>query len=202
MTNGFTAGDSVMLTPTGEVRTEGAVLVGDFQATDGTSMFTGYVRARTSGGVAVAVVAVAPAEQFADFKKLALQVEKSVKFNVATKAASATSGANSGWQTTLAGRRVSRYNTNSGATGGYSEKTQFDLCADGRFFKNFRASSVSGAGDGVSSNRDGGSWSVQGQQLILRWSSGEVSQHQLEDRGGQLFVDGVRWLLAGQAMCG
>lgn len=103
------------------------------------------------------------------------------------------------WTSILSNRRVARYHTTSGATGGYSEKTQFDLCGDGTFYRKFRASSVSGSGDGVMSNKAAGTWSVQGNQLILLWVDGEASQHLLEDRGGQLFVDGERWLLAGAA---
>lgn len=196
MTQGFAAGGAVMLTPAGELRTEGASLVGDYQANDGMTTFKAQARAQTRGGVAVAVVAVAPPEQFAQYQKLAVQIEKSLKFGVTPKASAGTGGGQ--WAQILNGRRVARYHT----SGDYSEKTQFDLCTDGRFYKRFSGSSVNNLGSGLVKQGDGGAWSVQGNQLILRWSNGEVSQHLLEDRGGQLFVDGTRWLMAGQAICG
>ena len=190
MSQPFPAADIVMLTPTGAVTEDGSVLVGDYTAVDSTGgQFQAHVRVVTGkGGLSVALVAVAPAEQLGTYKALARKIEKSLKFGVKPKAArGAPTGA---WAARLANKRVVKFTHGSG----YSEKTQFLMCGNGTFSRSFNATGSSMNGSGVAQNANSGRWSVSGNVLTLTFNDGNVANVRLEDRGGQLFVDGERWL--------
>ena len=142
MSSPFPVADAVMLTPKTPVTEEGGALVADYDATDGTTQYQAHARSITSkGGMSVALVAVAPAATLGEYKKLAQAIQKSIKFDVKPKA-QASAGP---WAQTLANKRLFKFHNKSG----YSEKTEFQLCGNGQFYRKFRATSVSQMGDGV-----------------------------------------------------
>lgn len=185
----FAVAGALLLTPRGTVREEGSALVADYAASDGSREYQAQARVVSgASGVSVALVAVAPPGRLEPFVRLATQVAATLRFDVPPAVAASPGGG--GWAAALANRRVVKFHHGSG----YSEKTEFVLCGDGRFQRSFGATSVSQLGTGVASNRNSGRWSVQGSVLTLAYDDGNRVSVQLEDRGGQLFVDGERWL--------
>lgn len=189
MSQAFPVADVVMLTPTSAVREEGGALVGEYTASDGQSSYAAHARVVTGkSGVSVALVAVAPPARLSTYAALAQRIATTLRFDV--RAPSGGGVGDGPWAAKLANQRVVKFHHGSG----YSEKTELLLCADGRFLRRFGASSTSVNGSGVMQDQDGGRWSVRGDALTLTYPSGETVTVRLEDRGGQLFVDGERWL--------
>ncbi len=186
----FPVAGVVTLTPMSAVRDEGGALVADYSASDGRARYAAHVRVLTGkSGVSVAIVAVAPAERIERYKQLGKKLATTLRFDVPT--ANGSGDEPSGpWAAALANKRVVKFDHGSG----YSEKTEFLLCADGRFVRRFGASSLSVNGSGAMHDKNAGRWSVHGDALTLRYHNGDSATVRLEDRGGQLFVDGERWL--------
>lgn len=186
----FPVADLAVLTPTSAVIEENGALVGDYQVR-GEAGYVGYAHVVTApSGLSVALVAVAPSARIGAYKQLAKKIAGSLRFDVKPQQVAAGSVGNGAWAKALANKRVVRFHHGSG----YSEKTQFLLCGDGRFLRSFGAQSLSINGSGVAQSKNAGHWSVQGDVLTLSYNGGEVVSVALEDRGGQLFVDGARWL--------
>lgn len=190
----FPVADTVMLTPRGAPRESPRGFVADFTATDGVNAYGASLRVvTTSTGAALAFVAVAPPSSLPAFRTLAERLATSVRTVSpagSSAAASSTSPSGGPWTSALADHRVVRYAHGSG----YSEKTQFHLCRDGRFFRSFGATSNSSLGTGVVNAQNRGRWSTQGHLIVLMYDDGTEDRATLEDRGGQLFVNGERWL--------
>ena len=191
MSSQFPVADAVMLSPKTPIAEEGDAMVADYDATDGMNQYQAHARVVSGqGGMSVAVVAVAPAASLEQYKALAKTIQKSLKFGVKAKATAKGSTGSGEWAQKLANKRVVKYHNASG----YSEKTQYLMCGDGTFYSSFGATSVSQNGDGVSRSKNAGRWSVQGNILTLQYSDGTSATVTLEERNGQWFVDGVRWL--------
>lgn len=189
MSQVFPVADAVLLTPRGPVAQEGRVLTGSYDASDGAQQFRAHVRVVSHpSGVSVAFVAVAPEGRLATYQRLARKIEQSLRFNV--KPQQSGSPGRGGWAAALANKRVVKFAHGSG----YSEKTEFRMCANGTFSRAFNATSGSIQGSGVMQSGHSGRWSVQGNVLTLRFNDGDVVRVTLEDRGGQLWIDGERWL--------
>lgn len=90
----------------------------------------------------------------------------------------------------LANKRLNRYFHGSG----YSEKMTMTLCADGRYYSSFNASSVSVNGSGGMNSSKVGQWSVSGQILTVREANGEVKTFQVHLTNEQLLLNQDRWL--------
>lgn len=190
MSQPFPVADLVVLKPSSPVREDKGALVGDYQV-QGEAGYTGYAHVVTApSGLSVALVAVAPSARMGTYQELAKSLAKSLRFDVKSQPVTAGSVGSGPWAQALANKRVVRFQSGSG----YSEKTQFLLCGDGRFLRSFGATSLSINGSGVAHSKDAGRWSVQGHVLTLAYNDGNTAQVALEDRGGQLFVDGTRWL--------
>lgn len=190
MSQPFPVADLAVLTPTSAVTEEKGALVGEYQV-QGEAGYVGYAHVVTApSGLSVALVAVAPKARIGPYQELAKRIAGSLRFDVKPQPVAAGSVGSGAWAKALANKRVVRFHHGSG----YSEKTQFLLCGDGRFLRSFGAQSLSINGSGVAQSKDAGRWSVQGDVLTLSYHGGEVVSVSLEDRGGQLFVDGARWL--------
>ncbi|MFZ9888558.1 MAG: hypothetical protein ACO3JL_13755 [Myxococcota bacterium] len=189
----FPVADTVVLTPKGTPRKSAHGFVADFYATDGSETYGAYGSVVTTPrGAALVFVAVALPDALPEFAVMADQMAASVKQALAPSAAiSPPASSSSGpWVSALADHRVVRYAHGSG----YSEKTEFHLCRDGRFSRAFGATSISSLGTGVANAQNRGRWSVQGNVISLLFEDGTQDRAVLEDRGGQLFVNGERWL--------
>lgn len=189
MSQPFPVADLVMLTPASAVREEGGALVADYTASDGQTRYPAQTRVVTGkSGVSVALVAVAPSARLSTYVALAQRIATSLRFDARAPSGGGVGGGP--WAAKLANQRVVKFHHGSG----YSERTEFLLCADGSFVRRFNASSTSVNGSGVMQDADRGRWSVHGDVLTLTYRGKETVTVRLEDRGGQLFVDGERWL--------
>ena len=90
----------------------------------------------------------------------------------------------------LSNRKLYRFYNGSG----YSEKTTLTLCADGRFYRSFGASSVSQLGTGAASDSNAGRWKVVNNSLNLQERNGNQRFLRIQLEGTKLFLDGERWL--------
>ena len=90
----------------------------------------------------------------------------------------------------LANKRLSRYYHGSG----YSEKSTMTLCADGRYYSSFNASSVSINGTGAMNSDGAGQWSVRGKTLTVKDAGGSTKRFQIQLTSDQLLLNQERWL--------
>ena len=90
----------------------------------------------------------------------------------------------------LANKKLSRYFHGSG----YSEKSTMILCADGRYFSSFNASSLSINGTGVMDSNGAGQWSVRGTTLTVREANGSTRSFQVSYTSERLLLNQDRWL--------
>lgn len=115
------------------------------------------------------------------------------------------------WFEIIGGRQVAafdRYSSGGSTSGGYQSEKRATLCTDGTFaFRSSSSSSISGDGISASSSSSDageGRWRIYTQAgasvVELRWNSGEISQHRLERRGNEIYVDGERFL-RGERVC-
>jgi len=105
------------------------------------------------------------------------------------------------WQQWFAGKRLTQMESYcSGSAGGYSNKDEWDLCRDGRFFHG-GSSSMSvdvGGASGYSGGQQGGAgqWRIieQGGLIGLEYrrADGNVSQHRLDYEDNKTYIDGTR----------
>ena len=109
------------------------------------------------------------------------------------------------WFEIIGGRQVAafdRYSSGGSTYGGYQSEKRATLCSDGTFtFRSSSSSSISGDGISASSSSSDsgeGRWRIRsefGSAIVeLRWSNGETTQHRLERRGDEIFVDGERFV--------
>ena len=106
------------------------------------------------------------------------------------------------WRTYMSGRHVIRYFTSSG----YTEETHLWLCSNGQFFDSMETGGNSGGASGASAGRNVGTWSATGQthangQLILRYSNGQGSTHDLALSNRKLYIDNKQWLRDKNTRC-
>jgi hypothetical protein len=99
------------------------------------------------------------------------------------------------WRSYMAGRHVIRYFTSSG----YSEESHLWLCSNGHFLDSMKTGGYGGGASGASAGRSAGSWSATGQihangRLILRYSDGRQSTHDLSLSNRKLYIDGKQWM--------
>jgi hypothetical protein len=98
----------------------------------------------------------------------------------------------------------------SGSAGGYSSRTDYHLCSNGRFHMNDQTSESvdDGGAYGYSGGSDAtsGTWRIitQGQLvgIELRYKNGEVSQHRLQYEDNATYIDGNRWYITQTDQCG
>jgi hypothetical protein len=158
-------------------------------------------------GTGVTVIAMTTVELFKDLhKNLATQIAKSVKFSAPVVIES-----KSEWGNLLKNARLTymnSYYSSSGSVdgystgGGYSDKIEIDLCAQG-YFNHSSASSMSfdtGGGFGSSHDSDAGAgkWKVvvnaQGQDVLqLNFYNGEVYEYILSLQDNKTYLNDRRY---------
>ena len=89
----------------------------------------------------------------------------------------------------LANKKLSTYYHGSG----YYEKSTMTLCADGRYYSSFNASSVSINGTGGMNSNAAGQWSVSGKTLTVRDANGSTRNFQVNQSRDQLLLNQKRW---------
>lgn len=139
-------------------------------------------------GFTLFAVGLGPADQLPQLTRIVQQVLRSAKLEKVKGPEPITSGP---WVDRLRGQKLIRFYTGSG----YSERTDLTLCADGRFFRRFDASSVSQLGTGAADFRRAGSWRIVGPNptLVTTDSEGNVNTYSLEMKGEELHLNSNRW---------
>jgi len=190
--------EGVTLTPAAPLKEgPGGALEGPF-GVPGLDALKAYIIARPVKGRAPAVVvAVCTTAPLDACERAARELAQSVKpLKAAPASAAPASAAPAGaapagpLAAALADKRLNRFHTSSG----YSERETLTLCADGRVFRSFDASSVSQLGSGAARAGGDGRWAVRGQTLSVRWASGEVSEFEVSASADSLTLNGNRWL--------
>lgn len=158
-------------------------------------------------GTGVTIIAMTTSDKYSDnYEALAKKVASTVKFSkVEVKESTG------GWVETLNNARLTymhSYNSGSGSYdgyitgGGYSDKEQIDLCAQG-YFKYSSSSSMSfdsggGFGSSHDSGQGAGKWKVvvnpQNQDVLqLNFYNGQVYEYVLSYEDKKTFLNGKRY---------
>jgi hypothetical protein len=101
----------------------------------------------------------------------------------------------------MRGRYIAYFFTGSG----YHEKSEIWLCSDGSFQRSSDGGGFGGGASGAYAGSGQGRWSASGTQpakgeLRLQFSDG-VSSYTLALEGGDLYLDGSKWLRGDNEYC-
>jgi hypothetical protein len=185
------------LRPKKAVKVNKNFLTAEYTVVGGGALTDATISAKVAHGTIVALIgAHAPAQKL-KIGKLMNAVGRSLKVTkpkVVAAAAGSGSGSGSGeWYKWLAGGRLTRFSTGSG----YSEKESYTFCTNGRFFRNFNASSSSGLGTGAANANNSGKWSVSGKGnngvIVLEFGNGSVDRSAVVYQGGKTYWGGTRY---------
>lgn len=106
-----------------------------------------------------------------------------------------------GWKQRLTGELVTQAKTYK-TTG---PRLDLHLCKGGRFVATMGVPTAPGGKEVRVMDRREGDWDVvelsRGVGITLRYDSGESARHSIEDNGGNLMVDGVKWVSEKSAIC-
>jgi hypothetical protein len=151
-------------------------------------------------GQGVAVLISSVADKWAEFEKQANAIIKSIEFTDLEPRVDALE-----WRRMLSGAGLSyREISESGDV-----RKDYFFCSDGRFHSSTKRSEHAG-GDGAtmfgfSTSRNSGDWdvkAVQGSpQIVLYYSNGRESRAGIEDRDGEIWIDGKRYNVIENSRC-
>jgi hypothetical protein len=106
-----------------------------------------------------------------------------------------------GWKQRLTGQLVTQAKTYK-TTG---PRLDLHLCKGGRFVATMGVPTAPGGQDVRVMDRREGDWDVvelsRGVGITLRYDSGESARHSIQDDGGELMVDGVKWVSEKSPIC-
>lgn len=193
--------NGITLVPAGKPTQKGSRITGKYSVT-GVQMSAVATAVVGKHGVSVFVVSIAQAARLPAAIAIGKEVLSSVQLaKRAEPKPEAPAKGGSAFDSMLRGQHLVRMVSMSG----YSEKITMELCADGRFFRNFNASSVSQLGTGGRQQGGSGRWSLSGNVLgyTLDGDSYQltISTGAYADGSSKLFLDGKQWFRDGAARC-
>jgi hypothetical protein len=196
-------GDGIKLHPLAQpTRESPELLTGTYRVSGTPRTAKGVVYTRIgSTGLGVAFFAI---DMGGDdgARDAARELASRVQFAPPTTVAPAnSSGGTAPWQDYMRGRYIAYFFTGSG----YHEKSEIWLCSDGSFQRSSDGGGFGGGASGAYAGSGQGRWSASGTQpakgeLRLQFSDG-VSSYTLALEGGDLYLDGSKWLRGDNEYC-
>jgi len=200
--------EGVALTRSSDYETIGSAGIGaEFSGTIQYEQAKAYVIGLINPhGAGVTILSATSAQQYGPrYGELARSIAKSVRFYEPKKSEAAND-----WKSLLTDTRLTYMNTYNSSSydsyGGYSDKEEIDLCAQG-YFKYNSSSTMSfdvQGGYGYSDDRGqgAGTWEVASDAsgnpvLKLTFHNGQVQEYTLEMREGKTFLNGRRYFRVG-----
>jgi hypothetical protein len=184
--------ESATLKATAAVSKQGGVWKVNYTVVGQPGM-AGWGRARMGDhGTGVAVFTAGPEADASRLASLADQVLQSVILGAPSAGVPVTAspGESSGpWADRLRGRRLKYLYTNNG----FSDEWSLDLCSEGQFiYRNRSSSSSFQTGSLTSNGGDTGTWSIQGDQIHLKYADGRTEDASLQAKGDTVLWSGTR----------
>ncbi|WP_020410588.1 hypothetical protein [Hahella ganghwensis] len=210
----------VQLVPSSMPRSEGDLVIADYQVPARPELKARIVGRTGSNGLSVALITLTPSQNPAAVWSTAKDTAMNLQFFQPKQSATSNGGSGS-WQDYMRGRYIARYYSGSG----YHEKQELWLCSNGQFHTSGDSGGYGGGASGAYGSQGTGRWraegSLPGQGILIlqygpgyqfegstgdsEWTEsgpgGEQARYALSLYNDKLYLDDTQWLRGTNEYC-